>query len=76
MDLSLETYSHTLAESRNIPFTSTLRNRFLRMPPASWKNYIIILLVSQAYRRKYSNSNKNLNAVGIIGTMYWGGKDK
>jgi hypothetical protein len=46
------------------------------MPPASWKNYIIILLVSQAYRRKYSNSNKNLNAVGIIGTMYWGGKDK
>lgn len=69
MDLSLKSYSPHWEGPEHIPFSSTLRNRFVRGAPASLKNSVIALL----YRPDLTVGTtvtqwENLNAMGIIGS--------
>lgn len=56
--MSLKTYLRTLGGPEDMPFTKTLRNKFVNRAPASLKGSVITLLC-----------RVDLNATGVIGSQ-------
>lgn len=76
MDVSFKTYSPTLGGSRGIPFTNTVKNKFLRGVPTSLKNSVITLYSPDLRVGDAIIELRNPNAMGVIdsgvtGVKWW-----